>query len=191
MILYCTQKLRKEMKIPDSQMAPVPGSNDSFARWFAHLFFFERKKCLMFTHAESRYSFVVPGVSRKDIQDIRPLFRKELSRNLYYQGFSAVQMRVLLDGVDHLVLARSKDRSVLASMNQLIYLFKVQCGNPFAPYADEGIVGRNRDLAEVPCSYQGLGRRKYIKPLEELKLFADSRPAKTSEPDFEVVRDSP
>ena len=54
--LRCTKKLLDKMERPKIIQAEAEGDD-----WYANLFRIGRKQCIIFTHAESLYSFIVPG----------------------------------------------------------------------------------------------------------------------------------
>lgn len=60
-ILYCTQKLLKELNVlPLSDPGEV-SSSEGLGNWYANLLRIERRKCLLFTNEKTLYSFLVPA----------------------------------------------------------------------------------------------------------------------------------
>jgi len=124
MILRITQKLAKKIKIsPPPALAP---HDDPFLDWTANLFMVSRWQCIILTNSRSLYSVVIPG---KGVPN---------EKTLIEQGMKALRDSMTLDGIANIVdtkiapyahavtLCKASNRSVLASMNQLVYLAK--CG---------------------------------------------------------------
>lgn len=119
MLLRCTSRVLKELKITKSQISDQPESVCALDEWYVNSFYLNRRKCLMFTNAGALFSFVVAGVSRKDVKNLPELFRKELSKALFYEEFSAGQIQEIVKLADRITIAKTSSRSVLSSMDQL------------------------------------------------------------------------
>jgi len=118
-VLRCTAKVLKEMGMPKSALEEVLATNHPLQEWYVNLFFFSRKKCLIFMNAATLFSFVMHGVSRNEIKDLASLFRKRLANALYYLEFNSDQMKLIRDKLEAVVLAKTVNRSVLASLTDM------------------------------------------------------------------------
>lgn len=119
MIFRLTQKVLKEFaKTPPALVERPEGA--FFTDWYVNFFLFDRKKHLIFTEAASLFSFVVPGVSRQEIQALAGRFRKELARALFDEHFTAAEMTIVLERIGEMEFGKTINRSVLGSMNELI-----------------------------------------------------------------------
>ncbi|MCB9756945.1 MAG: hypothetical protein H6753_00800 [Candidatus Omnitrophica bacterium] len=92
----------------------------SVSEWFVNLFYHEHKKQLLFTHRSTLFSFLVAGVKKKDLKNLRELFYKGLSRAMFHTHCPSEMMQKVLQGCDEIVVDKANDRSVLASMNQMV-----------------------------------------------------------------------
>src|SRR3989338_2448811 len=113
-IFRLTSKVLKEFGRQKPVLAEVPGNVSSMDEWYVNLFRLNRRKCLLFANAGTLFSFVAVGVARKDIQNLPELFRKELSKVLFYEEFSAGQIQEILKRTDQIAIAKTNNRSVLA-----------------------------------------------------------------------------
>ncbi len=168
MILRCTAKVIKELKSSKSQVFDQQGSTRALDEWYVNLFHLNRRKCLMFTNAESLFSFVAVGVSRKDIQNLPELFRKELSKALFYEEFSAGEIQRIMKQVDTITIAKACNRSVLGSMNQMLFEYEHTVYR-HQYFEDRELIEANRDLNRSLRSAIGEGRNDYGVPIEEFK----------------------
>ncbi len=115
-IIHCTKKLLNELgalgsKIPAGQPTGV------FGPWHANLIRIERRKCILFTNDRTLYSFLVPGVKKKD--DIHDLFFLNLNAGLAAEGLKQGEILKALAEYNEIAIAPTSNRSVLGSMNDL------------------------------------------------------------------------
>jgi hypothetical protein len=89
--------------------------------WHANLIRIERRKCILYTNDRTLYSFLVPGVKKKDVVDFRELFALHLKMNLSKEGFGPEDITKALEEYGEIAIAPTKSRSVLGSMNDLAY----------------------------------------------------------------------
>ena len=165
MILRCTSKVLKELGLVKSKLSSVPGNEAPFGEWYVNLFHLNRRKCLMFTNAGALFSFVVAGVSRKDIKNFPDLFRKELSKALFYEEFSAGQIQEIMKLADKITIAKTINRSVLSSMNQMIFEYEVTAWK-YRDLGEKGMIEANRKLNRMLRGAIGEGRHDYGVPIE-------------------------
>lgn len=72
--LRCTQKLAKLLGTKASKLAE-PSEPAETSDWYANLLWIERKKCILFAHAETLFCFLVTDVRKADYSPIGPLPR--------------------------------------------------------------------------------------------------------------------
>ena len=120
MIFKCTSKVRKILEISNRDLNTIPEqSPDIIKLWYCNLFYLDRHKCLLFTHAKTLFSFLAPGVENAAIRDFGKLFRSNATVALVAEGVSAQNVQKLIDnGPDF--YAKPDNRSVLGSMNDHI-----------------------------------------------------------------------
>ena len=137
-ILRCTKKLLTELKTKPSE--GTISSND-LGSWHANLLRIERRKCILFTHDATLYSFFMPGLKKPHFETVRDVFGQNLFKNLLWENFPQNQIEIVLDEHRDIIIAKTNNRSVLGSMNDLSFQLKYRIG------AMGGLV--NVDLAEL------------------------------------------
>jgi len=168
-VLHCTKKVLTEGGFSESNLNAFPPQENSRKHWYTHLFLYRRKKCLIFTHAESLFSFVVLGVRKQDMQHLDQVFRKELCKAMFYEEFSAAEIKNISDQVNPISLAKTESRAVVGSMNEFIRHFKWHMEDePFEGEPD--ISSINKKLNEMPMR----ALKQYRLPIEQFGLFAKS-----------------
>jgi len=122
MIFRLTHKLAGKVKV-DTVPALSPCDNP-FLDWTANLFMVSRWQCIILTNSVSLYSVVLRG---KGIPTGQAFVK---------QGMDALRQRLALDGLGNVFetevapylgtarFCKAGDRSVLASMNQLVFYAK-------------------------------------------------------------------
>ena len=167
-ILRCTNKILKEFGKKKPVLAEVSENVLSIDEWYVNLFHLNRRKCLMFSNAGTLFSFVVVGVSRKDIHNLPELFRKELSKALFYEEFSAGQIQEIMKRADTIAIAKTASRSVLASMSQMLFEYEHTVYR-HQYFKDQELIEVNRELNRSYRSAIGEGRHDYGVPIEQFK----------------------
>ena len=121
--LKCTQKVAQELDVTLSTLETtlpslLPGD------WFVNALKFGRNKALLFAHAPTLYSLLVP-YTKPQLKDVGHLFRTALRDNLVHEGFAAAALDKLLADYQQVILGKTDNRSVLGSMNDLAYMYEV------------------------------------------------------------------
>ena len=119
LVIRCTQKLLAE--IPDKLVEPSAASEG----WHANLLRIERRKCVLFTHDATLYAVFVPGLKKPEFEHLDEVFGQRLFKALLWDGFSQVQIEKVLDTCRTVRFARSNNRRVLGSMNEMRFHIEV------------------------------------------------------------------
>ena len=144
-ILRLTQKLAKKLKV--SPVAALPPHDNPLLDWTANLFMVSRWQCIILTNSASLYSVVFPG---KGVPNERALVEqgmKALDDCLTRDGIVGLYDFDIAPAVDSISFCKAGDKSVLASMNQLVFQVKcdlLEMGHPL-PLV-------NRRLNRIPMS---------------------------------------
>ncbi len=134
MLIHCTQKLLAE--IPDRLIDPTTSGES----WHANLLHVDRRKCVLFTHDQTLFSIFVPGLKKPDFAHLDGVFGQRVFKALVWEGFSQTRIERMLDTCRDIRFARSGNRSVTGSMNDMRFHIKWRV-------ADAGGL-ENIDLAE-------------------------------------------
>ena len=118
-----------------------PISSNELGSWHANLLRIDRKKCILFTHDATLYSFFVPGLKKPHFENFQEVFGQNLFKNLLWENIPQNQIEIVLDENREIIIAKTNNRSVLGSMNDLTFQLKYRIG------AMGGLV--NVDLAEL------------------------------------------
>ncbi len=125
-IIHLTQKLQKEIGIKPAALVRVEESDEPFDEWYAHVFFVNRKKHVIFVERQTLFSFVLPGVSRKDLRERLPeLFERGLSKALFYEEASGKVVKAVMEACrGEMRLAKTQNRQMIAATTEFIRHYK-------------------------------------------------------------------
>jgi hypothetical protein len=117
-LIRCTQKLLKELRISPGELEQPGGV---LGGWHANLLRTERRKCVLFTNDSTLFSIFVPGMKKEWFERMAHVFGQELFRSLTREGFGQSEIEAVLDEIQEIHYAKTNNRSVLGSMNDLAF----------------------------------------------------------------------
>lgn len=129
LILRCTAKLRKEMGLNETGLYDGENPESPLDIWFANLLRISRRKCVLFTHAESLFSFLTFNASKARLKNLDSVFREGLNEAMNLEGFDPNVISQLMGDYEDARCARTDSRKVLGSMNDLASLYKYHIMN--------------------------------------------------------------
>lgn len=114
--LFCSAKLSKLLGVKNR--LPSISTNN----WNGHLFFLEGRKCLVFVHKETVYSFVLFDVLKKDLKNFREVFIKYFLLQLEndYDISEDVKEAVRTELADMELSTTDGDKPTIGIMNDCI-----------------------------------------------------------------------
>ena len=113
MLICCTAKLVKEMGLAKAVLVNNVSEKSSLGEWYANLFFFGRKKCVIFTNALTLFTFISFYVNKAQIKDLGSLFRVGLGKALLDENFEGALIKRLVDKCQAIQFAGTNNRSVI------------------------------------------------------------------------------
>lgn len=161
MIIRCTQKLLKELRIKPQEPEVV----SEVGSWHANLLSIERRKCVLFTHDMTLFSVFVVGLKRDDFDHIDHVFGQALFKTMLLFDFEQAEIERMLDWSLHNIYTKTNSRSVLGSMNDIAFHLQhhinVDGGLAYADLAD-----LHRRINQIP--FKAVGFRFPRECLKEL-----------------------
>jgi len=154
-ILRCTAKLLSLLRSTKASVAAPPSAATD---WYANLLWFERRKCLLVTHSGTLFSIFVPDVSVVQFRPIGRLVVPLIKEALLTEELPPDTFGVLKP--DDVVIARTADRSVLGSMNDMALMLEWRIAARGGLKSCD-VVQLNRQLRQEMSATRG-----YVTPLE-------------------------
>ena len=126
--------------------------------WYAHVAYIDGKKCILLTHVRTLFSVMRLNVGVGILRPIQTYAFSQIVRELEREGFR----RDALGVIDHrnIRLARTRDRSVLGSMNDMVIVAR------HIIRAEGGLASCNEDELNSHLHGTPNGARGYATPLE-------------------------
>lgn len=93
-------------------------------QWHANLIYINRQKSLLFVNDRTLLNFIILGLDRAQIKELPEHFRLWLSCVLSDEGIPEDIKEKILSEYAELVFAKSSNRSVLGSANELAFHYK-------------------------------------------------------------------
>jgi Domain of unknown function (DUF6933) len=125
-LLHFTEKLRKKLRIPE--LTQVEVATGKHLRWYANLFTVQRVQYILTTNTAALFSVVIYGRGITDDADYIRQFLSELRDHLDNLELRLVYERVIAPRTGQITLAKTADRSVLGSMNDMVNQCKFELG---------------------------------------------------------------
>ena len=176
MFLRCTQKFLTELRLKKADIVEPSTDIHPLDEWYAHIFcLYPRRKCAIFMHARTKFCFFAYDRNRKELNDIKGLFRKVLGRALFDEHYPAPVIKLFNDRLENIQIGQAKDRKVLGFINQRVLDYKFIADNDQsdARIRDEMLAGlesrRNPMAAGSKCYYAIDQMRDLLMECPELK----------------------
>jgi len=117
MIVRLTEKLAK--KIKESGLATLPMNANPFGDWSARLFTADRAQYILITNTATLYSRVIYGKGITDYATFTRAMADSLQDMMEEDNFGATFYEQVAPQAGSIVFAKSLNRSIIGSMNQL------------------------------------------------------------------------
>jgi hypothetical protein len=114
--ICCTTKLLAEMGLSPAKTAPEEPGLHPLATWYADLFRWNRRKCVLFYNVATGYGGVSANLVRRDIQGLAELLRSMAASAMERDGFSASAIATVRETMQNPRIARTASRSHRAFM---------------------------------------------------------------------------
>ena len=162
MIIRCTQKLLKELRVKPEEPNVISSEGES---WHANRLRIDRRKCVLFTHDTTLFSFFVPGLRRPDFDHFDVVFGEGLFRSLRLFDLSCSIPSPNWPRSRHISYAKTNNRSVLGSMNDLAFHIEYYIADAGGLNTAD-LVTMHQRINEIP--FKAIG---YKHPREQLQAL--------------------
>jgi hypothetical protein len=122
--VQCTKKLAEELKII-IQKECATNVNPLYS-WHAHVFFHNRRKCVLVMNNMTRYNFVLYGLKREDFKGFDNIIIKGIRENFIADGISSLVIEKYLQHCKEVCYGATSDRSIISQMNEMIMVSKLE-----------------------------------------------------------------
>ena len=138
-VIFCSTKLAKLLNVK-TKVDALNAKPTIMGHWNAHLFYYQRKKCVIFMNKLSLYSVTVYDYKKTDLLTLKLLFLKSLESQCKWDSISLSKENLRLHFGEIEFSTTDNDKSAIGSLNDLIY--HAQCclesGSPAVHFSDQG-----------------------------------------------------
>lgn len=127
MILRLTGKLSKKLKT--GPLTKIDEDPDPYLDWYANLFTAQRYQYILVTEAKSLLSIVMHGGGVTDVDNFIKQFLSQLHEYLNDTGNRLIYERIIVPQTGRIKISKTVNKSVLGSMNDMVYLSKTYLEN--------------------------------------------------------------
>lgn len=121
MLLRCTQKFLIELRLKKKDISIYPKALHPLDEWYAHVFtLYPRRKCAVFVHAGTMFSFFALDVKREDLNAIGTIFRLRLGKALFDEHYPASVIKLFNERMKEIRVTSTLDRVVIGTINRMI-----------------------------------------------------------------------
>jgi hypothetical protein len=116
--IQCTKKLADELKAGLSKVKPV--DTDALYSWHAHLFLYNRRKCILVMNNKTRYNFILISLKKDDFKEFNNLIVKSIAENLAMDGVDKVVIEKYIENCTPVSYTATSDRGIISQINEMI-----------------------------------------------------------------------
>ena len=121
MLLRCTQKFLTELRLKKADITSYPKPKHPLDEWYAHVFtLYPRRKCAVFVHAGTMFSFFAHDVKREDLNSIGTLFHQRLGKALLDEHYPAAVIKLFNERMKEIRVTSTIDRVVIGTINRIV-----------------------------------------------------------------------
>ena len=133
--------------------------------WHANLIYVGGRKCILFVNDKTLFNFIAAGVSRTQIRNLGDMFKNLLQCVLADECFEISVIEKIMSEYEELRYAKTVNRSVLGSMNDLAFNYKyyIHDAGGVHSHAVPSIIGK---LNRMPLS-----AIEYVYPIKAVRAL--------------------
>ena len=168
--VYCTKKLKDfighvEETLPDDY-------NDiKLTDWNAHLFFVDKRKCLVFVNILTYYVVFIADIVKKDMKNIDEIFRIKLLEQLILDKIitDVKDTMVLTSGEGIRFIKTNNNKKAIGRTNDFVDTFKAHCYIKYAHLKEMNVAYENWLMNETPTGKYTDTRKTWTSPKENMR----------------------
>jgi hypothetical protein len=168
--VYCTKKLKDFFENVDETL-PDDFNDIKLSDWNAHLFFVDKRKCIVFVNIQTFYSVFIVDIVKKDLKNIDEIFRKRFKEQLIYDGVveNIEKTNFFTDGEKISFFKTNNNKKVIGRINDFVDMFKVHCLVKYGHLNEMNVVYENGLINRTPTGKYTDIKKTWSRPVENLR----------------------
>ena len=171
--VYCTKKLEEFIGDVDETL-PADYNDLKFSDWNAHLFFVDKRKCIVFVNILTYYSVFITDILKNDLKNIDEIFLKRLNEQLHHDGLAVKENEngsLLTDGAKIRFIKTNNNKKVIGRINDFVYIFKVHVAYKYGQLSATDVVNENGLINTTSTGKYTDTRREWTSPVVNVKAI--------------------
>ena len=153
-ILHCTHKAQKRLKVPFQDK--LPATESKLGNWYCNEFTYNRGKYLLFTNEKTLLPIITSTKGVMYTEELLERFRQRFFKIMLNWEIPQVALEHELGQVQDIVIAKTQSKSVLGSMNDFVRCASGMCDQ-------HGVTPDNPGVSDQLCRMP-MGALKYKYP---------------------------
>jgi len=168
--IYCTNKLQKSFGTVE-QTLPSEQFSSEFGDWNGHLFWIDKRKCMIFMNSKTYYSVFFSDILKKDLNDFPNMFYTRLVKQLINDKIINNDEKAFVNKLcGQLTLYKTNnDRRILGMMNDFIYHFKANFYGKYEQLSEMDVVYEASIMNTIPTGKPRELKKTWTNPIVNLK----------------------
>lgn len=127
MIVLYTKKLQKYLEIPDAGIS-LPEFANPDALWHGNIFLHQRRNVLQLTHAISRFTIFIHGVTKKDLANFNEIVLEHLRYHMIKEYIPLQDMKYI-DSISNEAFSffKKPNKQITGTMNNMKQVYEQKC----------------------------------------------------------------
>ncbi len=168
--IYCTKKLEGFIGNVEQDL-PSDIIHRSLMDWNAHLFFVERKKCIVFVNNLTAYSVFIIDILKKDLKNIDVLFYSRLIEQLKHDKIIGKDgsYESLFPLEEMKFIKTNNDRKIIGRINDSVEMFKSHLFHKYDQLKNMNVIHENGLFNTSLTGKPGEIKKSWRSPVDILK----------------------
>jgi hypothetical protein len=168
--VYCTKKLKDFIGNVEETL-PIDYNDIKLSDWNAHLFFVDKRKCIVFVNILTYYSVFIADIVKKDLKNIDQIFVKRLKEQLLQDKVvDDLKNEILLtDGAKISFIKTNNNKKVIGRINDFVDMFKVHCSVKYRHLNEMDIVYENGLINRTLTGQYADIKKTWTRPVENIR----------------------
>ena len=168
-MIYCTKKLQDFIVNIDKEL-PKDLDEISINDWNAHLFFIDKRKCLIFVNNLTFYTLFLTNILKKDLKKINSIFKKRLQEQLIYDKIieNIDFSESVFTELEINFYKTNNNRKVIGRINDFVDVFKFHCSYRYKNLNDVNVVYENGIINTTPTGKLLEIKKSWSSPIQNV-----------------------
>jgi len=159
-ILGTTRKLMDNLKTGFQNVVVL--NDKSFWDWHAHIFIYNRRKCVIAINNLTRYCIILYGLRAEHFKNFDSILLSAMRGTFIAEGFDNQKVDRYIEACGQVICTKTYNRSIIGSLNDFLYLAEYKMAE--CDLTKMNLVDLNRCMGKFVSSKLDL-----IFPIEMLK----------------------